>query len=167
MPVNKGKSDWNTLGLFSVIFLIAGTFLFLVALAHYWQVTLKERTDYKNSEISSVLHGKTAVEQKLAGVVSDINFLAAYGKHYQTRYGNVYSFFDDDHEQKRALTRFLRVFSREKQVYDQIRFLDPDGRERIRINYNKGSPYPVAVPDLQEKSSRYYFQDVQGLAFLL
>jgi PAS domain S-box-containing protein len=163
VPVTKGKSAWNTLGLFSIIFLIAGAFLFLVALAHYWQVTLKERTDFRNGEISSVLQGKTAIERKLAGVVSDINFLAAYGEHYQTRYGKAYSFFDDDHEQKRVLTRFLRAFSREKKVYDQIRFLDPDGRERIRINYNEGSPYPVAVPDLQEKSSRYYFQDIKGL----
>ncbi len=163
MSVNKQNPGLKTLGLFSIIFLIAGTFLFLVALAHYWQVTLKERTDFKNNEISSVLHGKTAVEQKLVGVVTDLNYLAAYGQHYQTLYGKAYSLFDDDNEQKRALTRFLRVFSDEKRVYDQIRFLDPEGNEQIRINYNDGSPYPVAVPDLQNKSSRYYFRDIQAL----
>lgn len=163
MSVNTQNPGLKTLGLFSIIFLIAGTFLFLVALAHYWQVTLKERTDFKNSEISSVFHGKTAIEQKLSGVVSDINYLAAYGQHYQTRYGKAYSLFDDNNEQKRALTRFLTVFSREKKVYDQIRYLDPNGTEQIRINYNDGSPYPVAVPDLQEKSSRYYFHNIQAL----
>lgn len=163
MSIKKQNSGFKTLGLFSIIFLIAGTFLFLVALAHYWQVTLKERTDFKNDEISSVLHGKTAVEQKLVGVVSDLNYLAAYGQHYQTRFGKAYSLFDDDNEQKRALTRFLRVFSKEKKVYDQIRFLDPEGAEQIRINYNDGSPYPVAVPELQNKSSRYYFRDIQTL----
>ncbi|MCP4010266.1 MAG: PAS domain S-box protein, partial [Proteobacteria bacterium] len=163
MSVSKQNPGLKTLGLFSIILLIAGTFLFLVALAHYWQVTLKERTDFKNNEISSVLHGKTAVEQKLVGVVSDINYLAAYGQHYQTRYGKAYSLFDENNAQKRALTRFLRVFSDEKKVYDQIRFLDPEGNEKIRINYNDGSPYPVAVPDLQNKSSRYYFRDIQAL----
>ncbi len=100
MSVSKQNPGLKTLGLFSIILLIAGTFLFLVALAHYWQVTLKERTDFKNGEISSVLHGKTAVEQKLVGVVSDINYLAAYGQHYQTRYGKAYSLFDENNAQK-------------------------------------------------------------------
>jgi len=163
MPLSPQNSRFKTLGLFSIIFLISGTFLFLVALAHYWQVTLKERTDFKNDELSSVLHGKTAIEHKLAGVVSDINFLAEYGHHYQTRFGEVYSLFDNSNEQKRALTRFLTVFSREKKVYDQIRFLDPDGNEQIRINYNEGTPYPVAVRNLQNKASRYYFQPIQKL----
>jgi len=163
MSLSQQNPRLKTLGLFSIIFLISSTFLLLVALAHYWQVTLKERTDFKNGEISSVLHGKTAIEHKLAGVVSDINFLAKYGQHYQTKFGEVYSLFDSSNEQKRALTRFLTVFSREKGVYDQIRFLDPGGNEKIRINYNEGTPHPVAVRNLQNKASRYYFQAIQGL----
>ena len=164
MSVNNPPSQTlKTFGLFSIIFLISATLLFLVALAHYWQVTLKERTDFKNAEISNVFHGKTAIEQKLAGVVSDLNFLASYGQNYQTRNGKAYSLFADSSEEKATLTRFLRIFSLEKRVYDQIRFLNPQGAEQIRINHNGGAPYPVAQQHLQQKSSRYYFREIEKL----
>ncbi|MET0006765.1 MAG: diguanylate cyclase [Candidatus Thiodiazotropha sp. 6PLUC4] len=41
--------------------------------------------------------------------------------------------------------------------YDQIRFLDNQGQEIIRINYNGGAPYPVSSDKLQSKKHRYYF----------
>ena len=71
----------------------------LVALAHYWQVTLKERTAFENNETSIVQQGKTAIEQQLSGVVSDINYLVSYGEHYRTSYGKAYSLFDNAPEQ--------------------------------------------------------------------
>jgi len=153
----------TALPLFAIIFLIAASLLFMAALAHYWQVTLKEQTDFKNNEISLVNRGKTAIEQQLAGVVSDINYLAAYGEHYQIRDGKAYSLFDDDITQNHALTTLLKVFSQEKQVYDQIRFIDTLGAEKLRINYDQGRPQQVAEVDLQKKSSRYYIKEIRRL----
>ena len=43
--------------------------------------------------------------------------------------------------------------------YDQIRFLDKTGMERIRINFNQGQPYIVPEDKLQNKVKRYYFAD--------
>lgn len=168
MPVKqvtaKVNAQWKIFPLFSLIFLVAASLLLMAALAHYWQVTLKEQTVFKNNEISLVNRGKTAIEQELAGVVSDINYLASYGQHYQTRNGIEYSLFDSGSEQKRALTSLLKVFSREKKSYDQIRFLDTKGAEQLRINYHKGHPIRVARQNLQKKSSRYYVKEVQQLA---
>ncbi|MCK5916795.1 MAG: PAS domain S-box protein [Cocleimonas sp.] len=161
--MKKTHHLWKTLPLFFIIFSIAGALLFLVALSHHWQVTLKERTDFENSEVSMVLQGKTAIEQKLAGVVSDINYLAKYGEHYGTSHGEALSLFDNEKEQKQSLIRFLQIFSSEKQVFDQIRFLNTEGAELIRINYNNGKPYPVAAHNLQKKTSRYYFQEMKNL----
>jgi len=151
------------LPLFAIIFLIAASLLFMAALAHYWQVTLKEQTDFKNNQISLVNRGKTAIEQQLAGVVSDINYLAAYGEHYQIQDGKAYSLFDDDITQNHALTTLLKVFSQEKQVYDQIRFIDTQGAEKLRINYDQGRPQQVEKSDLQKKSSRYYIKEIRRL----
>ncbi len=152
------------MALFGIIFLIASAILVLVALGHYWQITLKERTDFANNETSIVLQGKTAIQQQLAGVVSDINYLAVYGEHYQTIYGEAFSLFESAEKQKIGLTKLLKIFSQEKKIYAQIRFLDTNGAEIIRINYNNGKPYPVSEQDLQEKSSRYYFQGINKLA---
>lgn len=44
-------------------------------------------------------------------------------------------------------------------IYDQIRFIDHKGRERIRVNYNNGAPRAIATTQLQDKSDRYYFRD--------
>ena len=161
--MSKRSHFWKTLPLFAIIFSIVVALLFLVALAHYWQVTLKERSDFENNQISTVLQGKTAIEQQLSGVVSDISYLASYGEHYRSSYGVAASLFDDGYERQQQLTRLLQIFSKEKNVYDQIRFLDTEGAEIIRINNSNGTPYPVPQKDLQAKSSRYYFQEISKL----
>lgn len=55
------------------------------------------------------------------------------------------------------------VISKLKMIYDQIRFIDSDGLEIVRVNYNQGSPVIVSKDRLQSKRSRYYFQDAYTL----
>jgi len=55
------------------------------------------------------------------------------------------------------------LFSKNKKLYDQIRYIDESGMEKIRINYNKGNPYIVKRENLQNKVSRYYFKDTMIL----
>ncbi len=57
------------------------------------------------------------------------------------------------------LTADWMAFSRAKRSYDQIRWLDETGMERVRIDFRPGSP--VVVPDygLQNKGKRYFFSD--------
>ena len=45
-------------------------------------------------------------------------------------------------------------------AYDHIRFIDMDGTERVRVNFNDGNPVFVDENDLQVKSRRYYFNDL-------
>ncbi|MGI0115764.1 response regulator [Zooshikella sp. RANM57] len=54
-------------------------------------------------------------------------------------------------------------FSAVKQVYDQIRWLDEEGMEQVRINYNGGNPYAVSTQQLQNKANRYYFTETHKL----
>ena len=48
-------------------------------------------------------------------------------------------------------------------LYDQIRFLDEQGMEVVRINFNNGAPYAAAEEELQDKSGRYYFAEALTL----
>jgi diguanylate cyclase (GGDEF)-like protein/PAS domain S-box-containing protein len=62
----------------------------------------------------------------------------------------------------RNTTRLQKDFinlSRLTGLYDQIRYIDHDGKERIRINYNNGEPQAVATEQLQDKANRYYFRE--------
>jgi len=55
-------------------------------------------------------------------------------------------------------TEFL-VWMGMKQAYDQIRIIDNEGQEIVRVNYNSGLPFVVEVSELQNKFTRYYFTE--------
>lgn len=57
-----------------------------------------------------------------------------------------------------TLTGELEIMSRLRGFYDQIRYIDEDGYERVRIN-NSGSTKIVDQEDLQFKGDRYYYTD--------
>lgn len=61
------------------------------------------------------------------------------------------------------LARDLLSFSQHRGLYDQIRFIDSRGQERIRINWDRGHPTIAPQDQLQDKSSRYYVQQTLPL----
>jgi diguanylate cyclase (GGDEF)-like protein len=62
-----------------------------------------------------------------------------------------------------ALEYEFRMFSRTKDIYDQVRLLDLQGNEKIRININKYGATIVDKKSLQNKAQRYYFLDTLDL----
>ena len=86
----------------------------------------------------------------LNSVISDLLFLSQQNE--------LISLLENDTEENRneIALEYLNL-SKNKQIYDQIRYLNIDGKEVIRINYNNG--YPKIVPEgkLQSKKNRYYF----------
>lgn len=54
---------------------------------------------------------------------------------------------------------FVAIVSR-KQVYDQIRYLDEQGQERVRVDYRGGQSLVVPAELLQNKRDRYYFSEL-------
>ncbi len=62
--------------------------------------------------------------------------------------------------QRDDLSEFFLKISKAKRRYDKVRYLDSGGQEVIRINYNEGIPAIVAQDKLQNKGTRYFFQDV-------
>lgn len=63
-----------------------------------------------------------------------------------------------------ALAARYVAFASRKALYDQIRFLDENGREIVRVNGNNGHPENVPPEKLQDKSSRYYVRETLALA---
>jgi PAS domain S-box-containing protein len=48
-------------------------------------------------------------------------------------------------------------------MYDQVRWIDENGMERVRVNNEAGHPVRVAMDRLQKKVDRYYFTDTMQL----
>lgn len=57
---------------------------------------------------------------------------------------------------------FLTLAQRNPQ-YQQIRWIDESGMEKVRIMHGEEEPYVVIPQELQDKSSRYYFQEANAL----
>jgi len=62
-----------------------------------------------------------------------------------------------------SLEQDFLSFSRNRGNYDKIRFLDRNGRELVRVDLRNGQPVAVPQHELQNKSQRYYFQDIRRL----
>ena len=58
-----------------------------------------------------------------------------------------------------AIAKNWAFFSLDKRFYDQIRYLDSDGNEIIRINYDEKGSIIVPKDQLQNKANRYYFKE--------
>jgi PAS domain S-box-containing protein len=61
------------------------------------------------------------------------------------------------------LGKQFRALLATHQVYDQARFINAEGREVVRVNFNDGAPVLVTPQRLQDKGGRYYFQHTMGL----
>ncbi len=57
------------------------------------------------------------------------------------------------------LTRNLQVFSDKRKIYSQIRFINTEGMEMVRVNYDGRRTNVTAKDKLQNKKGRYYFDD--------
>ncbi|MCT4607224.1 MAG: diguanylate cyclase [Marinisporobacter sp.] len=70
---------------------------------------------------------------------------------------------DHKEESLEHLTMVFFYFSKTNKQYDQIRFINEDGYEVIRINNKGGKPEIVKNKDLQYKGNRYYIKEAKKL----
>ena len=142
---------------FLIFFVPSISVLLIIGAVHYfsnWQA--REAARIAN-EVRDVALMRRVVLSELRTILSDLTFLA--------KLNELWDLLDDaDDERARLLVsqEFL-YFSEKKGIYDQIRLLDVDGMEVIRINYDEGYPYIVAQSELQNKQDRYYFRDALAM----
>jgi len=51
-----------------------------------------------------------------------------------------------------ALEKDFLIFSAKKGISDQVRYINEEGNEIVRINYNNGNPSIVPKQNLQNKA---------------
>ncbi|TWC35605.1 C4-dicarboxylate-specific signal transduction histidine kinase [Pseudomonas sp. SJZ079] len=65
--------------------------------------------------------------------------------------------------QRQQLVELFTEFSASTRDYDQIRWLDELGQERVRVDLRDQKVYQVPVAELQNKADRYYFTESMQL----
>ncbi len=150
------KSIYQTLNLFFGIFIIVGGIVSGLVFTFY-------RTEVETFYIKLKIREQLAVElqdmiigEAFETIVSDLYLLAEQNE--------LINFLDTDNKTwlHAIQSEYLNISTR-KQVYDQIRFLDHNGKERVRVNFNNNRPVIVDSNKLQNKSGRYYFSDTIDL----
>lgn len=82
--------------------------------------------------------------------------------HYFSDLYTIYAKLDNSPRLKNKMTELessISSFSKFNRIYSQIRYVDLKGKEFLRINNKKGKVEIVLKEKLQNKSTRYYFQD--------
>ena len=145
---NKKQLLWYFLLSFSLIFLISFLILFFIE---------KEVSETKIEALKSQEQRVVKLENDFLGrefsmVLSDLHYLHHA---YQNKLikSNNYA----------EIAENWAVFSNQRKIYDQIRFLDADGMEKIRVNISENGSYIVPDKDLKNKKDRYYFTEAINL----
>ncbi|WP_028581902.1 sensor domain-containing diguanylate cyclase [Desulfogranum japonicum] len=134
--------------------LMGGFCLILLALMTLFYTS--QRNDYLKRQHERQMHiiaeQSRLVQDTIHEVIGDVLYLSRQNEllHYlRTR--------NDRLKAEIAAEYFQLTLSKTK--YDQVRFLDQMGMEKIRVNYNNGRPFVVSANDLQNKSQRHYFTE--------
>lgn len=142
----------SSIRLFLVIFVLTGTLISGVMLAMYRSATDTDMTNIKEKERFAVLLQHQAVSDILLAITGDLLFLS------QQNELTDYLSTGDEALLDKIGAEYVSI-SKQKGIYDQIRFLDTLGMEIVRVNANNGAPVSVTASELQSKQKRYYFQD--------
>ncbi len=140
-----------------VIFMLTGSVLAGTVGLLYHLETKDNIARLKIEEQSSLQLQAAIITNSLEDVVSDLMVLS--------KLNELLHWFESAEERYTdEMAREYLAFSRQKNKYDQIRFIDAAGMEKVRINYNGGAPAILPASHLSFKGERYYFKDTMALS---
>jgi len=141
----------RTLILFAPI-LIISTITFTVFLSVYKKLDLD---NIYESQQNILTLQKQKTTNSFQGIFSDLLFLKNNSTFVQ--------YLNDPYKNSFYLSELLLTFSENKKIYDQIRLLDSQGNEEIRINFHNGKAFKVPADKLLDKSEKPYFKYSENL----
>ena len=128
--------------------------LFILLAAWFYERSEGERllNSVKNQEVLSVSQGAANLQRHTQLIIGDLAFIA---EHYALQ--KVVN--DPASPEIFRLERNLQSLAKTRQVYDQIRWLDAKGQEKVRVDLVDGKPSLIPQEKLQNKADRYYFAE--------
>lgn len=147
------KKSLNT---FFLLFLFLGALIGgMIAVFYNFQMNNYD-IQLRAEEKKSIELQRVVIQNHFTSVLSDLMFLAEKDdlKNFMSSpTGSILNSINNEY----------LSFSTHKKIYDQIRYLNENGQEVVRVNFNDGAPTIVAQKNLQNKQQRYYFLDAFNL----
>ncbi|MBS7526912.1 GGDEF domain-containing protein [Fusibacter paucivorans] len=150
---NIGKKYLKQLMKLTMLFFIMFSFAVTVIAAYFqYHLNEKEKATLIEKETMTLAAEKATIYNKLNKITSDLLFLTDHLRLHDSETDDLSEVVDE-----------WLAFSNRKQHYDQLRYIDVNGKEKIRIDYKDGGAEVVPENKLQNKQNRYYFKDTIGL----
>lgn len=148
---SENKSIRNFVRNLVLIFILAFVLLvsvIVLMLNKYNEVELKAYKEVTESVLATKLEN---IQGDVKFVTSDLMMLAeseTLKKYWNDKSGVI----------KDLEVEFFNL-SKYHNIFDQVRLMDENGMEIVRINYNSEKPLIIPKDELQNKKDRYYFYD--------
>ncbi len=140
---------------FLYIFIPATLIILTLSIGFYFYANKTRRGAFRQEEHFIVQQQEKIIHSMMQDVISDLKILVDHYSFHRTQLST---------DKLLEITRVgFNSFSRYKTKYAQIRLLDSKGMEKVRIDRKKDRSITVPASRLQDKSSRYYFQDTIAL----
>lgn len=114
--------------------------------------TERELTRLRAQESLNVGLGAGALSGTLEDIARDLAYLSAFGALRD-------ALDQPDAAGVARLEEAFAHFSKSKGIYDQLRWIDETGMERVRVDYIGGKAVVIPKEKLQPKGQRYFFTD--------
>lgn len=138
---------------FLLLFLLPALLATLLSSLLYQKELSNEKELTLQASALHIAHEKKLIENIFSLLGTDLFLLANESRALGILSGKLSIYKDSDFHKE------LLTFARFKGIYDQIRLIDANGREQLRINYHDGTARLVPEEELQDKGNRYYFTD--------
>ena len=155
MSFRETPNRWSVLNRQLAVCAVFALLFAIIVASLYWQDRRREWTLRSEQAKHRVDVAFELISHELDRVRADALFLADQAQ--------VREFSDGNVSRRESLVAEYTNFVRRKTTYDQIRLLDLNGRETIRINYANDDAVSVPEAELQNKSDRYYFREARSL----
>ncbi|MDR3514459.1 MAG: response regulator [Azospirillaceae bacterium] len=143
----RSQAYWRP---FFALFLPAAI-LILLGVILYGQAEIRREIAQSGSvQRATIAGGSDVLRHNLRDVTADISFLVRLPSLRRT-------ITDPSPDNLMSVASNFIAFAETNAVYDQVRWIDETGQERIRVNYADGQGVAVPAAQLQNKADRYYF----------
>ena len=129
--------------------------IFVSSLHHEDQVRVRESLEV--AEALRLTAGARSLTGDIGMIAGDIRLIASLPSLARALDKN-------DPPSLADFTADLVALSASLRVYDQLRWIDESGMERVRVDYVQNQPFVVPLERLQNKAQRYFFIDTMKLA---
>ncbi len=130
---------------------------FVLGLLYYADLKVKQ-TSVKTNEVNKIKLKTNKIETDFDYIQADLLFLSTQQDLIENL-GRITENASNYKQWKQELAQDYVSFSKYRKLYDQIRVINLRGEEIIRVNFNGGQPKIVPEEKLQNKVSRYWFEE--------